>query len=55
MGIPDGNTTTSYGPVELECVLDAMSATLVARLQDVARVSLVGVRRRGARLADRLH
>jgi len=55
MGTPEGHNTTLYGPVELERVLDVMSAALASRLQGLARVSLVGVRRRGAPLADSLH
>jgi len=33
MGAPEGHNTTLYGSVELECVLGAMSATLVDSLQ----------------------
>jgi pyrimidine operon attenuation protein / uracil phosphoribosyltransferase len=55
METPDGQNTTLYGAVELGRVLDAMSASLVAKLLGVQQVSLVGVRRRGAPLADMLH
>lgn len=55
MATPDGKCTALYGPVELERILDAISDTLVARLQGVERISLVGVLRRGAPLADILH
>lgn len=55
MGTPDGQNTTLYGAVALDRVLDAMSAALAARLYGVKQVSLVGVRRWGAPLADKLH
>lgn len=55
MGTPDGQNTPLYGAVELDRVLDAMSAALAARLYGIKQVSLVGVRRRGAPLADKLH
>lgn len=50
----DGQNTTLYGAEELGRVLDAMSAALAARLHGGERVALVGVRRRGAPLADML-
>jgi pyrimidine operon attenuation protein / uracil phosphoribosyltransferase len=55
MGTPNGQNATLYGAEELDRVLDTMSAALAASLHGVQRVSLVGVRRRGAPLADRLH
>jgi pyrimidine operon attenuation protein / uracil phosphoribosyltransferase len=55
MGALVGQNTTLYGAVELGHVLDEMSAALAARLHGVQRVSLVGVHRRGAPLADMLH
>jgi pyrimidine operon attenuation protein / uracil phosphoribosyltransferase len=55
MGTPDGQNTTLYGTDELDRVLDTISAALAARLHGVQRVSLVGVRRRGAPLADMMH
>jgi pyrimidine operon attenuation protein / uracil phosphoribosyltransferase len=55
MGTSVGQKTTLYGAVELGHVLDEMSAALAARLHGVQRVSLVGVRRRGAPLAGMLH
>jgi pyrimidine operon attenuation protein/uracil phosphoribosyltransferase len=55
MGTQDVHNSTLYGSEEVERVLDAMSATLAAKLQGAVPVSLVGVRRRGALLADHLH
>jgi pyrimidine operon attenuation protein/uracil phosphoribosyltransferase len=47
--------TTIYDAAALESVLDAMAAALAGRLQGGGPVTLVGVRRRGAPLADALH
>ena len=55
MGLPNQQNTTLYGAIALDAVLDTMSAALAARLHGVQQVSLVGVRRRGAPLADMLH
>lgn len=55
MEATDGQNTTLYTAVELDCVLDRMSAVIAARLHGVQQVSLVGIRRRGAPLADMLH
>ena len=46
--------TTLYGQKQLDCVMDAMVATIASKLIGVERVSLVGVLRRGAPLADQL-
>lgn len=46
--------TTLYGQKQLDCVMDAMAATIASKLIGVERVSLVGVLRRGAPLADQL-
>lgn len=46
--------TTVYGSRELNAVLDTMAAAIAAKLAGVERVSLVGVLRRGAPLADKL-
>jgi pyrimidine operon attenuation protein/uracil phosphoribosyltransferase len=54
MAIHGDQHTTLYGTAELERVLDAMAATLSAKLHGVERITLVGVLRRGAPLADRL-
>jgi len=55
MASPEGQHTTLYDTPALERVLDAMAVALAARLQAVAGgVTLVGVRRRGAPLADGL-
>lgn len=40
--------TTLYGQKQLDCVMDAMAATIASKLIGVERVSLVGVLRRGA-------
>ncbi len=55
MGTSDEARTTLYDAAALERVLDAMALTVAARLYRQERVSLVGVRRRGAPLADLLH
>jgi pyrimidine operon attenuation protein/uracil phosphoribosyltransferase len=47
-----GRQTPIYDATALAAVLDAMAATLAARLHGVGQVTLVGVRRRGAPLAD---
>jgi pyrimidine operon attenuation protein / uracil phosphoribosyltransferase len=52
MAAPEGQLAKLYGKAELERVLDAMAAALANRLHGVAHISLVGVRRRGAPLAD---
>ena len=54
MGAPGGQNTILYRAMELDIVLDAMSAALAARLHGIGRLALVGVRRRGAPLADML-
>lgn len=54
MATPAGSHTPLYNSVELERVLDAMAAALAPRLQGGGPVTLVGVRRRGAPLADAL-
>lgn len=55
MGNADEIRTTLYDAVALQGVLDAMALGLVARLHGQERIALVGVRRRGAPLADYLH
>jgi len=52
MVAPAGRQTPIYDATALAAVLDAMAAALAARLHGVDRVTLVGVRRRGAPLAD---
>jgi pyrimidine operon attenuation protein/uracil phosphoribosyltransferase len=52
MASPDGQHTTLYDTAALEGVLDTMAARLAARLHQAQAVTLVGVRRRGAPLAD---
>lgn len=47
-----GRQTPIYDATALAAVLDAMAAALAARLHGVGQVTLVGVRRRGAPLAD---
>jgi pyrimidine operon attenuation protein / uracil phosphoribosyltransferase len=54
MEIPNGQTTTLYSTAQLESVFRAMAAAIAARLSGIERIALVGVRRRGAPLADRL-
>jgi len=51
---PDGQHTRLYDTNALQRVLDTMAAGVSARLADADQVSLVGVLRRGAPLADML-
>lgn len=51
---PAGLRTTLYSSAELNVVLDAMSAQLVYRLPAGTPVTVVGILRRGAPLADQL-
>lgn len=55
MGPAEVQRTTLYDADGLDRVLDAMAVAIAARLHGVERVCLVGVLRRGAPLADRLH
>lgn len=55
MGMSEEQRTTLYDASALERVLNAMAVAIAARLHGVERVCLVGVLRRGAPLADRLH
>jgi len=55
MASPEGQQTTIYDTAALERVLDTMAAALAGRLHGAGPVTLVGVRRRGAPLADALH
>lgn len=52
MSSPTGLHATLYDSAALQRVLDAMAAALAPRLQPGEAVTLVGVRRRGAPLAD---
>lgn len=54
MASPEGQHTPLYDADQLACVLDTMAADLTSRLNGKQRVTLVGVRRRGAPLADAL-
>lgn len=54
MASPTGQHTPLYNRTELERVLDAMAAALAPPLRAAGPVTLVGVRRRGAPLADGL-
>lgn len=54
MTAPEARQTPIYDRAELERVLDAMAAALVPQLHGAGAVTLVGVRRRGAPLADGL-
>lgn len=53
-GITDGQHTRLYDTNALQRVLDTMAVGVSARLAGVEQVSLVGVLRRGAPLADML-
>lgn len=54
MTSPEGPHTTLYDTAALARVLDAMAASLAQRLHGASAITLVGVRRRGAPLADEL-
>ena len=54
MTSPVGQHTTLYDATALRHVLDAMAASLAQRLHGAKAITLVGVRRRGAPLADGL-
>lgn len=54
MGTPNEQRTVIYDSAALDQVLDAMAMSLVGRLHGVKQLTLVGVLRRGAPLADRL-
>lgn len=54
MAAPETRQTLIYNSAELARVLDAMAAALLPQLLTPAPVVLVGVRRRGAPLADAL-
>ncbi len=54
MAEPVARQTPIYDRAQLERVLDGMAAALAARLPGAEPVTLVGVRRRGAPLADAL-
>lgn len=54
MAAPEALQTPIYDSAQLERVLDTMAAQLWPRLQEPGPVTLVGVRRRGAPLADAL-
>ncbi len=54
MTSPAGRCTTLYDTVALQEVLATMASALTHRLQGARQVTLVGVRRRGAPLADAL-
>lgn len=49
-----GAQTILYDTAMLERVLDRMAASLAQRLHGASKITLVGVRRRGAPLAERL-
>jgi len=54
MAAPEARQTPIYNSAELARVLDAMAAQLLPFLHKAGPVTLVGVRRRGAPLADAL-
>jgi pyrimidine operon attenuation protein/uracil phosphoribosyltransferase len=54
MASPQGQHTRLYDAPELEHILDDMAASLANRLHGAAKISLVGVLRRGAPLSDGL-
>jgi pyrimidine operon attenuation protein / uracil phosphoribosyltransferase len=51
---PTGRRTTLYSAAQLDAVIDAMAAQLMAVLPAHEPVTVVGILRRGAPLADRL-
>ncbi|MGA8513453.1 MAG: phosphoribosyltransferase family protein [Burkholderiaceae bacterium] len=54
MATGNGQRTTLYSTTQLELVLSAMAAAMAAKLSTAQQVALVGIRRRGAPLADTL-
>lgn len=54
MTTPDTQHTTLYDSTTLESVLNHMAAGLAQRLHGVEKITLVGILRRGAPLAERL-
>lgn len=52
---PEQPRCVLYDTAAMQAVLDRMALDLAARLHGQERVTLVGIRRRGAPLADRLH
>jgi pyrimidine operon attenuation protein/uracil phosphoribosyltransferase len=54
MSSPGGPQTTLYDSAALQRVMDDMASALASRLREGEAVTLVGVRRRGAPLADDL-
>jgi len=55
MDTPEPLRPILYDTAALQLVLDNMAVQLAARLLGQERITLVGIRRRGAPLADRLH
>lgn len=54
MATPSGQRTTLYSTAQLEPVFNTMAKAVAARLSALEPVALVGIRRRGAPLADAL-
>lgn len=52
---PQGQRTCLYAPAQLEAIVDDMARQAAGLLTGRTRVAVVGILRRGAPLADRLH
>jgi len=52
---PDGRRTCLYTPTQLEAIVDDMAREAAGLLTGRTRIAIVGILRRGAPLADRLH
>lgn len=55
MDKPQGRRTCLYDPAQMEAIVDDMARQAAGLLTGRTRVAVVGILRRGAPLADRLH
>jgi pyrimidine operon attenuation protein/uracil phosphoribosyltransferase len=54
-GKPEGKRTCLYTPEQLDAIVDDMARQAAGLLTGRTRIAIVGILRRGAPLADRLH
>ncbi len=54
-GKPEGRRTCLYTPEQLDAIVDDMARQAAGLLTGRTRIAIVGILRRGAPLADRLH
>ena len=52
---PQGSRTCLYSPAQLDAIVDDMARQAAGLLTGRTRIAIVGILRRGAPLADRLH